>query len=363
MLPGSHDRRCCRVVHLIGTAQIGGVQSLVREVLRYTNREKFLPSVWILGPEGPLTAELRAKGIQVVHFVQFDSRITFAARLLSALFRNRIDVLHAHVGGRVPRYLAQLAGARAVITHVHGFPDEWTAALRAVAPELRKQVQSCYVPGTDYLIACSKSVAHLLGVYCPAILDRVHVIYAGLDPERIRLAPVSSTEAIQARKSLGIGVDVPVVGFVGRLVPQKGLPYLIEVAEIVLRRLTNTCFLIVGDGPDRPLVEAASNRLGPDRFRVLGERHDIPTCLAAFDVLVVCSEWEPFGIVALEAMAVGRAVAAFDVNGIPEVVIDGETGRLVQHRDCGALADAVTDLLQDRDRSQELGLAGRQRVE
>jgi glycosyltransferase involved in cell wall biosynthesis len=100
-----------------------------------------------------------------------------------------------------------------------------------------------------------------------------------------------------------------------------------------------------------------------DGVRFVGEKSDVQPYLALFDVLIVPSEWEPFGITILEAMAMEKPVIAFDVDGIPEVVQDKVTGLLTPHRDVTALAQAITLLVDSPGLRTDLGKSGRQRVQ
>jgi 2-deoxystreptamine N-acetyl-D-glucosaminyltransferase/2-deoxystreptamine glucosyltransferase len=155
-----------------------------------------------------------------------------------------------------------------------------------------------------------------------------------------------------------------VVGFLGRLVPQKGLNYLVEAAKIVLERREGVRFLIAGDGPLRQQVERMAATLpgGPRRWSFAGARADVDSFMREIDMLVVPSEWEAFGIVAIEAQASRKPVVAFDVDGLPEAVVHGETGLLAPHRDTPALADAIVNLADDPGLRGWMGANGRARV-
>jgi glycosyltransferase involved in cell wall biosynthesis len=149
--------------------------------------------------------------------------------------------------------------------------------------------------------------------------------------------------------------EPPVVISVGRLKEPKTFVTLARA----LARLEPSTFraLIVGDGPDRAQVEAQLR--GP--VELLGEREDVPSLLAAADVFVLSSASEGLPLSVLEAMACGLPVLASAVGGVPELVADA--GVLVPPNDAEALADALAELLADRERRRALGAAGRARVE
>ena len=122
--------------------------------------------------------------------------------------------------------------------------------------------------------------------------------------------------------------------------------------------------VIVGDGPLRPALERHARRLGLERVVVFtGWVDHAASLMSACDVVAIPSRWEGFGMVALEAMAAGLLPVASRVDALEEVVVDGVTGSLVPAGDPDALADAVSSLLADPVRAEELGRAGRRRLE
>jgi len=352
-----------RVLHLLGSAQVGGVETFVLELAHYIDRHRFQLSVCIVGSHGPIVDALRATGA-VVHVLGV--RKSFWPKILSYFLyvrAGRFDILHANVGGRLPRYLARLAGCRVVITHVHGPTDQDVEAWRVGSPSFGPRINRTYLQGTHHLIANSHAVARSLTACCPNLATRVSIIYYGIDLARFKPAVADSPEVKALRHELGLPKGDPVVGFIGRLVPQKGLPYLLRAAEILQTHYPNLRFVIVGDGPLGTELKTSVALFGGSRCLFLGERSDVPNLLTLFDVLAVPSEWEAFGIVNLEAMATAKPVVAFDIDGIPEAIVDGETGLLVPHRDSRALASAITQLLDDPPLRHRMGAAGRQRVE
>ena len=121
--------------------------------------------------------------------------------------------------------------------------------------------------------------------------------------------------------------------------------------------------LIVGEGPARESLEALSCQLGLSDCTVFaGARRDIPRILPLLDLFVLPSLYEGFGIAILEAMAAGKPVVATAVGGIPEFVVPGETGLLVEAGNAAALADAIRSLLRDPERARQMGIQGRARV-
>ncbi|PIU68061.1 MAG: glycosyltransferase family 1 protein, partial [Armatimonadetes bacterium CG07_land_8_20_14_0_80_40_9] len=127
---------------------------------------------------------------------------------------------------------------------------------------------------------------------------------------------------------------------------------------------TNIKFLIVGDGPLREELKEQSKDLGiEDEVTFTGSRQDIPEIMAALDIFVLTSIKEHFGRVVIEAMACGKPVIATNSGAVPEIVEDKVTGILVPPEDSEKLAEAIIELLEDKEKAKEMGIAGRKRVE
>jgi glycosyltransferase involved in cell wall biosynthesis len=155
----------------------------------------------------------------------------------------------------------------------------------------------------------------------------------------------------------------PLIGFVGRLVDQKGGEYLVRAGPAVLASHPEARFLIIGDGPERTRLEALAEQVGVGgAFEFAGYDPAPARRIREMLGLVVPSVYEPLGMVALEAMACGVPVIASRVGGLPEVVDDGRTGILVPPRDPEALAAAIKRLIESPGDAQRMGAAGRERA-
>jgi glycosyltransferase involved in cell wall biosynthesis len=166
----------------------------------------------------------------------------------------------------------------------------------------------------------------------------------------------------EVRSALAVGPDAFVVSFVGGLrLPKRPQAFAAALAAPALAAL-GVHGLVVGDGPLRPAVESEA-RAAAGRVHVLGERRDVDDLLAASDAACLVSDTEALPMAILEAMSAGLPVIASNVGGIPDAVVDGETGILVEGGDDEALAAALAALASDRARSSSLGAAGRERYE
>ena len=191
--------------------------------------------------------------------------------------------------------------------------------------------------------------------------DRIRVVYNGVDAKRfnpnINCNSVSELYKLEGR---------PVVLYLGRLSPYKGLRFLIEAIPQVLREIPDAKFLIGGamryDIPDlsrllvNPRVKEAVIFTGyvPNRR--------VPELYAACEVFCYPSLWEGFGLTPAEAQACGKPVVAFNNCAIPEVIADGQTGLLVEPRNVEALAEALVSLLRDEGLRIRMGLRARDRA-
>jgi glycosyltransferase involved in cell wall biosynthesis len=194
------------------------------------------------------------------------------------------------------------------------------------------------------IIAVSEAVAGALRRWLPEVGPKLAVVPNAVDPRGFHVA---ATERDGLRQTLGLGADEQVVLFVGRLMPAKGVDVLLEA----LNQLPSSAkfkMLVVGPGP----LRAALEQQVPERLRAqvsfLGARSDVPTLLAAADLLVLPSRWEGLPVILLEAMAARLPILATRVGGIPEVLEHGVSGWLVPPEDAPALAEGMTHLLQSK---------------
>jgi len=155
-----------------------------------------------------------------------------------------------------------------------------------------------------------------------------------------------------------------IVGAVGRLVDQKGFDYLLRAIPRILERFPNTVFLIAGEGTERAKLEALASELNiAGQVHFMGARSDMPNVYASFDVFALSSLNEGMPIALIEAMATAKPVVATRVAAVPKLVIDGETGLLIEPRSPEALSDAVCQLLENSALCERLGRAARARIE
>lgn len=188
--------------------------------------------------------------------------------------------------------------------------------------------------------------------------ERTMVVHEGIDIERIERAP-----PLDVHREFGFPAGCPVAGNVAALVPHKGQRHLIDAAARLVRDVPDARVLIVGSGELEGELRHQIRRLHLEAHVVLtGFRSDIPSLLQGLDLFVMSSVTEGLGTSVLDAMAAGLAVVGTRAGGIPESVVDGETGLLAPPRDAPALARAMAELLRDTPRRRVFGAAGRRRA-
>lgn len=189
--------------------------------------------------------------------------------------------------------------------------------------------------------------------------EKIVVIHNAIDVDAWNREKVVST----IREELHIPSTSKIVGVVGRLRSEKDLPTTLKVAEKIIQKRPDTYFLIVGDGPDRPMLEQQVQRMGfADKILVLGFRKDTMNIYADMDVFASTARTEGTPNTALEAMAMGVPVVYTAVGGVPELIEDGYDGILCKVGDIGGISEAILSILNDEEKAKSLREHGRQTV-
>lgn len=351
--------RPIRVVQLIGSSGHGGVNSFVLQLLKNVDRAHFRLAVCSFGGEGVALNEMRGLGVEAC---ALNGVGEYGPQTIFRYFRHirsrGYGIVHAHVGARIPRLVARLAGCR-TIAHAHGPTEESADRIRRHDPSLKSEFRTAFGVGSDSIVACSKDTGLMLETICPELAPRVGVIYNGIDLNQWQRNCAGDSQ--QRKIDAGLPGDAIVVGFAGRLVPLKRVDTLVTAAERAIARNSKLTFVVIGDGALRPKLEKQARLLG-DRFRFLGWQ-DSAYWMPLFDMLVLPSESEGLPLCILEAMASSVPVVASSVGGVSEAVVDGVTGILVPPGNPQALSRAIDALAGDREKRHRMGLAGRARAE
>jgi len=354
-----------RVLHLITTLEAGGTETLLLTLARAQAALGLSIEVAVLRDPAPLEPAFRAAGF-VVHRLGLRRALAPGAffRLTRLLRRGRFDVLHTHLdlADLYGPFAARRAGVPIVVSSRHN-TDEWRTR-----PSWKRRPFLLWERAAhrrvDAALAVSAAVRDFLVREEGLAAERFRVVHNGIDLEAWR-APATRLEA-RARLALFVGVPAAelqsraLIGFVGRLAPQKGADLLLEAAALLPRE---AWVVIVGDGPEgEALRQRAAQPDLAGRVLFAGRREAVPQWLPGFDLLAVPSRWEGFGLAAVEGLAAGVPVVAADVDGLREVIGDNEGGVLVSPGDAGALARALAVLLGNAEHRQALGRVGRERA-
>lgn len=295
-------------------------------------------------PRSQLLAEAGRADLPVVAIVMRGATDIRALLRLRALMRaRRVDLVHTH--SSVDSWLATVAAKSLRLPVVR--------SRHVTIPILKRRALIYRL--ADHVIATGDAVAaRVRDVGIPA--SRISAISAGVDTTRFH--PGVSGRSV--REELGLAAGGAVVGLVANVRGSKGHAVFLEAAREVLRAQPDARFLIVGGGVGFDDVRRRVREMGLEsRVIMTGFRRDIPEVMAALDVLVLPStKSEATSQVIPQALAVGTPVAAAATGGIPEIVRDGETGRLVEPGDAAALARAILSLLDEPERARAMALAG-----
>lgn len=323
----------------------GGTQRQIIELLKRIDRRRFQIFPVCFHGGGQWFDQVAAFGDPIALFPIHGFRRPGTARQLVSFARwcreNKIALMHSW---DIYSNIFGLAGAALASVPVR------IGSRRGLAgPAGAQFLQRASYRAAHQIVANSQAAAQqLMDDGVPG--ERVAVITNGIDPS------IFSERQYAVRPHR--------IAMVACLREEKRIDVLIAAAPRVLASHPDAQFLIVGDGPCRAELVAQARACGVfDRFQFLGHRDDVPELLAKADLLVLPSEMEAFPNAIIEAMAAGLPVVATAVGGIPELVEDGRTGRLVPPGNPEALAAALVEVLSEPDRAAEYGRAGRRSVE
>lgn len=351
--------RPVNVLHLRDTYEIGGPGKTILETHRAIDHERFRLHLGVFVRQGesgdsPFTAEARRLDMPV-HFVrgvhQYDPRLI--GRVVDLVKALQINIVHAHeVKSDLITYLAAQLHAVPIVTTLHG----WFG--NGLKPRMLIALDKRIVRGFDRVIAVSRQIEGEL-------------IAAGVPPNKLRLlhnAIVVDRYRRTGRRGvlaevIGRSVGNPVIASIGRLSPEKGHADLIDAIDIVSRYGQKVSLILIGDGPERPKLIEQINALGlQETVHLPGYIQEPQRLLEEIDLMVLPSHTEGLPNAALEALLMEVPVLATRVGGTPEVITDGETGRLVSARSPKALAAGILEFLAAPESWKRMASQGRDMV-
>lgn len=354
-----------RKIHVLYiTAQgniLGGGEVSLLNLLKYLNRVRFTPfmvfssegSFFEMAREMNLKTKLIAlKPLRKLHLFSF---IRGVARLFFFVRKEKIDIIHSNAAASRESIAGALAARLAGVPFIyHARVLESSKGIERFLGKLSKKI-----------IATSEKVKEKFSFVkdknkLVKILNAVDL--SEFDPQ--------TRGGEKAREEFQIDRAEKIIGAVGRLYPLKGLEVFLNAAYEVVKRISKTRFLIIGDdasssGYKEKLVKQAEELGIKGKVLFTGFRQDIPELFSLMDIFVLPSleGYEAFGRVVIEAMAMEKPVIATRSGGVPEIIDEGVTGILVPPANAGELAKSIVSLLENKEKAKKMGLQGRQKVE
>ena len=333
-----------RLLYLITEYDVGGAEKAMVRIISKLNRGKYdITVVALRKGSGNLMPELEQLGIRMETLEAKGKldvlRIGFQLYRLIRNLQTGVLICPLFHPTIVGRFVGKLARTPVIVNWE--LNENFGGPLRILLSKVTTSL-------SDRIFCDSEKVKMELKRLIRPTSDMVEVLYTGgLDLDQYGLREAGKQETIK-------------IGSVGRLVEQKGYPYLVEVARLVSERVSNVEFYIVGDGEEFNHLQNLIKKLDlSEKVKLLGFRSDIPSILSQWDIYVQPSLWEGLCITVVEAIASGLPVVATNVGGIPESVVDGHNGFLVPPRNPELLADRILKLIENPELRAVMGKRSR----
>jgi glycosyltransferase involved in cell wall biosynthesis len=336
--------------------QRGGAELMLKQFARHPSPIK---RHIVFLEDGPLVAECRTPttSTSVVDARRLRNIVQYTRTVRAIAQRARSFQADAILGwmskGHLYGGMAALLAGRPAFWFQLGLPADihWMDRLAALIPSVT-------------ILTCSQAGAQMQEALWPH--RETAVVHPGTDLDQF--SPDRLPDRQTVRAALDLPAKAPVITLVGRLQRWKGIHVFIESMVHVIERYPDARGVIVGGEhalePDyRSYLERLIRRLNLDHVvRMVGFQSNVPEWMHAADVVVHASDREPFGIVVIEAMALGKPVVATDTGGPPEIITSGKTGRLTPFGNAEALSDGILKYLDDPETARDIGAAGQRRA-
>lgn len=286
-------------------------------------------------------------------------------KLYKFIKREKPDVVHTHTSkaGTLGRVAARLAGVPLIIHTFHG--HTFHSYFNLLKNRLFLATERVLAGMTDKIVVISESQKEKIKGYLNLNTDeRLVLIPLGFDLSKF-LSDDLSNKRDKFRRELDIPEEAIVIGIIGRLTAIKNHRMFIEAARMIKQKSSGKTvkFLIIGDGELKKELTVLSNRLGIRKDVIFaGWRKDVDSLYKAADIIALTSLNEGTPVSLIEAFASAKAAVATDVGGVRDIVEDGKSGFVVPPNDIDAFSDAITTLINDKERRESFGLYGREFV-
>ncbi len=350
-----------KVCHVAMGDLWAGAEVQLLTFLRYGIRTPNVEWSVVLFNEGRLADEIRRLCLPLTVISEKDyGPLGIADRLAKTFRGNRPDIVHTH------KYKDSILGALVakslripyVVRVVHGMPEPFRG-IKHVKMAGYMFVDRCIGNlFVDKVIAVSRDIEGVLVQRYGA--ERVVFIHNGIDLDSVQ----TTLQSGEMRRRWCCSESTVVIGTVGRLVPVKGHATLLEAFRRLLGSIPSAKLLVVGEGPLGEQLQGRVKQMGLEQVVIFaGHQEQVHDFINMMDIFVLPSLHEGIPMVLLEALAMGKAVIASAVGGIPEVVSHGYSGILMEPGDTMQLVESLKELIYNRDKATALGVAGRKMVE
>lgn len=352
--------RKVRVLHVIDKLQVGGAQTLLRDLVNinsFDNIELFLCV---------LRGSINEIEIDFKNIIKFNRREYSLLSFLDVYRfakKNKIDILHLHLVKSIfIGIIVSFFGNWKVVVHEHGtiIPSPFLSNIGRLKSWLYVIFLRAFKIRVNTFIAVSKSVRKALMDRACIPLNKIRIIYNCIDLKEYD----QEFDRRKVRAEMGIGDKEIVLGFLGRLIKQKGCRYLIEAVKDMPKINQSIVILVIGDGNLRQsLTEMSSNLNNNRRAIFLGFKKDIRKFLVTFDIAIIPSVFEGFPIVPLQFMALKIPIIASNVDGLSELITHESNGLLVRRRSTKELSNNIEKLILDEKIRKKLTINGYETVQ
>jgi len=372
-----------RVLFIDHTALLGGGEIALLNLTKYIDRSRYTPIV-LLFSDGPLRQALTDAGVEthllplspdvvntrkdtlggksLLRIKDLVSTVRFAFKAAKFIRAQKVDLVHTNSlkGDIIGGVAAKLAG-RPLIWHIRDRIENDYLPSKVVwlFRHLARRLPDCVIANSAATLQTlsREKLEHSAAIHSGVDFDsRVSVVHDGTFERFNRETPKNPAN--------------PLIGLVGRISPWKGQHIFLRAAAQVLRQYPNVRFQIIGsalfnEGDYEKFIRDMVESLKLNSaVEFTGFRNDVPELIAKLDILVHASVvGEPFGQVVIEGMAAAKPVVATNGGGVPEIVVDGETGFLVPMGDAESMSAAICKLLSDPELASKMGRRGRERVQ
>jgi glycosyltransferase involved in cell wall biosynthesis len=349
----------CKIMVLMPlSVQLGGGELMFLDLIEH-GRNLNVEWLVVFTSDGPMVQTVRDWGVEAL--VIPAGRLRQPHRIASTVMKIRRLMKQKRIDA-VISWIAKTHLYGGLAAALAGIPAVWYQLGLPDPPKFQERIATA-VPARG-ILTCSDSAKRAQQKVWPYRV--VHTVHPGVSLDRFN--PDTLPSPLECRRQLGLPIQGALIGIVGRLQRWKGMHYLIDAMPAILRQHADAhCVIVGGQHAFEPQYPALLRQRVADanltqHVTFAGLQHNIPHWMQAMDVVIHASDNEPFGMVVIEAMALGKPVAATDIAGPTEIISPGIDGSLWTAGDSASLSSAVLKFLADRDLRNRIGQAARSKA-